>query len=485
MSITGTYRTSLALLTDLYEITMAYGYWKCGVASREAVFAMFFRDHPFGGGYTIAAGLETAVEWMESLRFDDEDREYLAGLVGGDGKPLFDPMFLDDLSRLEFACDVDAVPEGRVVFPNEPLVRVKGPILQCQIVETALLNLINFQSLIATKTARIVDAAGPDPVIEFGLRRAQGIDGGLSASRAAYVGGCAATSNVLAGKLYGIPVRGTLAHSWIMAFDTEMEAFDAYAEAMPNNCVFLVDTYDSLEGVGHAIEAGRKLEARGYRMAGIRLDSGDLAYLSVEARRMLDAAGFDKAGIVASNNLDEHVISSLKAQGARIDTWGVGTHLVTAFDEPALGGVYKLTAVRDRNSDPWAYRLKVSEQLRKASVPGVLQVRRFRRGSEFVADAIFDEQMGPGDSRVIVHPAEAIRRKTIPRGTEEEDLLVPVFRSGRRVLPPASLGEIRERRRDDLAGFHPGVRRFVNPHEYPAGLAENLFDLRSRLILER
>ena len=484
MAISRIYGTSLSLLTDLYEITMAYSYWKSGIANRQAVFAAFFRDHPFGGGYTIAAGLELVIEWIESLRFVDEDRAYLASLEGDDGTPLFDTAFLDELAHLEFTCDVDAVPEGRVVFPNQPIVRVVGPILQCQILETAILNLMNFSSLVATKAARVAAAAGGDPVVEFGLRRAQGIDGGLTASRAAYIGGCDATSNVLAGKLYGIPVKGTLAHSWVMCFDTEMEAFETYARAMPNNCVFLVDTYDSLEGVRQAIEIGRWLKNEGHRMVGIRLDSGDLAYLSIEARRMLDEAGFSDAIVLASNNLDEDVISSLKEQGAAIGVWGVGTKLVTAFDEPALGGVYKLTATRDRSVDPWTYRIKLSEQLKKASIPGVLQVRRFRRGSEFVADAIYDEQMGLGESPNIVDPADTTRRKKIPADAVGSDVLVPVFRSGQRVLPPTSLDEIRQRRREDLEGFHPGVKRFVNPHEYPAGLAENLFDLRNQLIAD-
>jgi nicotinate phosphoribosyltransferase len=324
------YRQSLALLSDLYELTMAYSYWKAGITERQAVFGVFFREHPFQGGYTVAAGLESILEWIESLQFTDDDRSYLGGLAGNDGKPLFDPEFLDYLGNMEFTCDLDAVPEGTVVFPRQPLVRVTGPILQCQILETALLNLVNFQSLIATKAARVSMAARGDDVIEFGLRRAQGIDGGLSASRAAYLGGCAATSNLLAGKLFDIPVKGTLAHSWVMCFDTELESFEKYANAMPNNCVFLVDTYDSLEGVRHAIIVGGKLRDMGHRMIGIRLDSGDLAYLSIEARRMLDDAGFSEAVIVASNNLDEHVIASLKEQGATIGVWGVGTHLVTA-----------------------------------------------------------------------------------------------------------------------------------------------------------
>src|SRR6266550_5632730 len=299
-----------ALLTDLYQLTMAYGYWKSGRAEREAVFHLFFRKSPF--------------------QCTAEDAAFLGTLAGNDDRPLFERAFLEYLRTLRFTCAVDAIPEGTAVFPQEPLLRIQGPILQCQLLETALLNLINFQSLIATKAARVCLAARGEPVLEFGLRRAQGVDGALAASRAAYIGGCAATSNVLAAKLYGIPVRGTHAHSWVMSFDDEREAFRAYAEAMPNNCVFLVDTYDSLEGVRRAVEAGRLLRERGHEMVGIRLDSGDLAWLSVEARKILDEAGFPNAVIVASNDLDEHIIASLKEQGAMINVWGVGTKLVTA-----------------------------------------------------------------------------------------------------------------------------------------------------------
>ena len=484
MSTLGIYRDSLSLLTDLYELTMAYAYWKAGIADREAVFGLSFREHPFRGGYTIAAGLASVVDWVEGLGFTEDDLSYLAGLQGNDQKPLFDEGFLDYLRKLEFSCDIDAVPEGTVVFPHQPLVRVMGPILQCQILETAVLNLVNFQSLIATKAARVCNAAAGQPVVEFGLRRAQGIDGGLTASRAAYVGGCAATSNVLAGKLFGIPVKGTLAHSWVMCFDSEPESFQVYAEAMPNNCVFLVDTYDSLEGVRRAVDVGRWLAEHGHRMIGIRLDSGDLAYLSIEARRMLDEAGFEDATIVVSNNLDENLISSLKQQGATIGVWGVGTQLATAFDEPALGGVYKLTAVRDDPVSAWKYKIKLSEQVSKASIPGVLQVRRYRKGSEYIADVIYDEQMGLPHDVVALDPTDATRQKRVPADCEGSDLLVPVFRSGRRVMEMPSLEESRRRTAGQLERFHATIKRLVNPHEYPAGVAENLSRLRRDLILE-
>jgi nicotinate phosphoribosyltransferase len=371
------------------------------------------------------------------------------------------------------------------VFPHEPLVRVRGPILQAQIIETPLLNLVNFQTLIATKAARVCLAAKGEPVLEFGLRRAQGIDGALSASRAAYVGGCAATSNVLAGKLFGIPVKGTHAHSWVMSFDDETEAFEQYAEALPNNCVFLVDTYDTLEGVRRAAEVGRKLRARGHEMVGIRLDSGDLAYLSIEARKILDEAGFPKAAILASNDLDENLIASLKEQGAKVNVWGVGTKLVTAFDQPALGGVYKLSALRDTPGGDWRYVVKLSEQTAKVSNPGVLQVRRFRGGQGFVADAIYDEPTGVGDGRptTIVDPMDMTRRKTVPAGTPHEDLLAPIFRGGKLVYDMPPLEEVRRRTAEQLAGFHASIKRFVHPHPYPAGLERRLHDLKTELVL--
>jgi nicotinate phosphoribosyltransferase len=347
--------SSLILLTDLYQLTMACGYWRAGMADREAVFHLFFRTQPFRSGYTVAAGLELAVDYLRSLKLTPEDAAYLASLRGGDGKVLFDADFLTALGTMDLGLDVDAVPEGTVVFPSEPLVRIRGPIIACQLVESALLNILNFSSLIATKAARICGAAKGEPVMEFGLRRAQGIDGALTASRAAYIGGCTSTSNVLAGRLFGIPVRGTHAHSWVMCFESELEAFRTYAEAMPNNATFLVDTYDTLEGVRHAIEVGMLLRERGQKFLGIRLDSGDLAWLSKEARKLLDEAGFTETVIVASNDLDEHLIESLKGQGACIGAWGVGTKLVTAYDQPALGGVYKLGAIR-KPGDPWSYR---------------------------------------------------------------------------------------------------------------------------------
>ncbi len=476
------YRHSLALLTDLYQVTMAYAYWKSGTHEKEAVFNLFFRQHPFQGGFTVACGLARAIEFLSRFRFQADDITYLESLTGNDGRPLFERAFLDYLGRLELSCDIDAIPEGTVVFPQEPLIRVRGPIVQAQILETPLLNILNFETLIATKAARICLAARGEPVIEFGLRRAQGIDGAVAASRAAYVGGCTATSNLLAGQLYGIPVRGTHAHSWVMSFDSEREAFAAYAQALPNNCVFLVDTYDTLEGVRHAVEVGRWLRARGHEMVGVRLDSGDLAYLSIEARKILDAAGFGSAAIVASNDLDEHVIESLKDQGATIGVWGVGTHLATAYDQPALGGVYKLAAVRSPGGS-WQHKVKLSEQAVKVSNPGIQQVRRYRSAGEFQADVIWDQERGLPDDATMVDPKDMTRRKKLPVGPEWEDLLVSVFRQGRRVYEGPALADIRQRSQDQLRGFHGGVKRFMNPHQYPVGLEAGLFDLKTRLIL--
>jgi nicotinate phosphoribosyltransferase len=478
------YRPSLALATDLYQLTMAQGYVASGTADHEAVFHLYFRANPFGGGFAVACGVARALEFLEDYRFADEDIDYLASLEGNDGRPLFDASFLRRLGSLRLACDVDAVPEGTVVFPYEPLLRVKGPILHAQVVETALLTLVNFETLIATKAARVVLAAKGDAVIDFGLRRAQGLDGGLSASRAVYVGGCVGTSNVLAGRLLGLPVRGTHAHSWVMAFASELEAFDAFARAQPNNCTFLVDTYDTLDGVRQAIEAGRRLRERGHEMVGIRLDSGDLAYLSIQARRLLDEGGFPAAKVVASNDLDEQTIASLKEQGARIDVWGVGTRLVTGGEQAALGGVYKLGAVRDGDGR-WRHRVKLSEQAAKTSNPGVQQVRRFSSPDGFTADMIYDEASGTPAEVVIVDPLDPTRRKRLPRETPHEDLLRPLMRGGRAVAEAPPLEEARARVKDQLDRLHPGIKRFVHPHQYPVGLSRELHDLKTRLILEQ
>jgi nicotinate phosphoribosyltransferase len=377
--------------------------------------------------------------------------------------------------------DVDAVPEGTVVFPQEPLLRVTGPVIPCMLLETPVLNMVNFQTLVATKAARICLAAGEDPVLEFGLRRAQGPDGGVSAARAAYIGGCAATSNVLAGRLLGIPVKGTHAHSWVMLFDEEREAFEAYARTMPGNTLFLVDTYDTLEGVRRAIEIAGWLKARGKPFLGVRIDSGDLAWLSNEARRMLDAAGFPEAKVYATNELDEHLIESLKLQGATIGVWGVGTRLVTAHGDPALGGVYKLSMVREPGGR-WQPRIKLSEQVAKISTPGRLQVRRFADAQGAVADMLVDEEI-PRPTRTLIDPLDSTRRRTLPDDVAFTELLVPVARKGRRTSEPETLDAIRARVQQQLALFHPGVKRLLNPHRYPVGLESTLHERRTELIL--
>lgn len=479
-AISRLYRRRLAMLTDLYELTMAQGYWRLGMAQREAVFHLTFRRPPFGGGYTVACGLEYAAELLEDLHFEREDLDYLRGLKV-DGVRLFEDGFLDFLRDLSLAITVDAVPEGTVVFPHEPLVRVMGPMLQAQLVETLLLNTINFQTLIATKAARVCQAAEGQPVVEFGLRRAQGIDGGLTASRAAYVGGCEGTSNVLAGEFFGIPVRGTQAHSWVMAFNNEEESFRSFVQGMPRGTILLVDTYDTVDGVRKAARVAQEICQTAGRVAAVRLDSGDLAYLSVQSRKVLDEAGLHDVKILATGDLDEHVIHSLRTQHAAIDLWGVGTRLVTGHDEGALGGIYKLAALR-RDDGTWDYKIKLSERLTKTSDPGVLRVRRFRHDGQFIADAVYDEQLGIGDGCTIVHPSDPLRRKSVAPGTEYEELLVRVFDQGRQAYRSSPLQETRRRCIDQLRRLHPGIKRLLNPHEYPAGLELRLHELKTGLI---
>lgn len=474
------YRPSMTLLTDLYQLTMAYGYWKSGMAEKESVFNLFFRKNPFGGGYAVAAGLEYVMDYLHDFQPDESDIAYLATLTGNDGKPLFEQGFLDYLLDLRFTCDVDAIPEGTIVFPHEPLVRIRGPLLQAQLVETPLLTMLNFQTLIATKSARIRTVAGTDQVLEFGLRRAQGIDGGLSATRAAYVGGCDATSNVLAGKLFGIPVRGTHAHSWVMAFDTEREAFETYAQAMPNNCVFLVDTYDTLEGVRHAVEVGKILRKTGHELYGIRLDSGDLAQLSKDARQILDEGGFPKAVIVASNDLNDDSMADLKANGAKITVWGVGTKLATAYDQPALGGVYKLAAIRGEDGE-WDYKVKLSEELIKVSNPGLLQVRRLMKDGKMVGDILWNEEQGMQGTQLMdaVTPGLA---HAIPSHDFAEDLLVPVLRDGKAVYSNPILAEVRQRTLAQLSALPAETLRLKGASPYLAALDESLYQLKTQLI---
>lgn len=473
----------MALFTDLYELTMAYAYWKREMADDEAVFHLFFRKAPFQGGYTIAAGLESVIDYIKKWRFQKEDIDYLSTLKTADGNALFEDPFLLYLEKLKFTGNLYAVREGEVVFPYEPLIRVEGSILQAQLLESVLLNLINFSSLIATKAARVVYAAGGDPVIEFGMRRAQGVDGALTASRATYIGGCDSTSNTLAGMRYGIPVKGTHAHSWVMAFEHEQEAFRAYAEAMPHNCVFLVDTYDTLEGVQNAIEVGKWLKEQGRPFLGVRLDSGDIAYLSVQARKLLDDAGFYETRIFASNELDEHLIADLKSQGAQVAVWGVGTSLVTGKNQGALDGVFKISAFRKPGEEEWHYRLKFAERMSKTSDPGVLQVSRFlHRDLGYVADAIHDVSVSPEQGCSIIDPLDPIRTKEIEPHLERKELLHPIFEKGECVYSPPSLINVRSYCREQLALFDRSIKRFANPHSYPVGMELSLYERKLDLV---
>jgi len=449
--------------------------------------------------------LATAIDFLRAFHFTDTEVDYLGSQRGNDGKPLFDSRFLDYLRGLQLTCDVDAIPEGTLVFPNEPLIRIIGPIIECQLLETALLNIFNFQSLIATKAARVCLAAEHDPVIEFGLRRSQGVDGGLTAARAAYIGGCAGTSNLQAGQQFGIPVSGTQAHSWIMFFENEREAFQSYARAMPNNCIFLVDTYNSIEGIRHAIEIGSELRRQGHEMIGVRLDSGDRVALSIKARRMLDKAGFANAKIVCSGDLDEYMIRDLKQRGAKIDAWGVGTKLSTGQPDAALGGIYKLGAIRLPGGE-WQYRIKLSEESAKASVPGSLQVRRFHEPDRrFMADAIYETDHGVSEPCEIVDP-ETNDRLTIsdasaiasvgeavgfPRDDNVvpysgpahfTDLLVPIFRGGQLVYKPPSIETSRDHLRKQLSCAPPEILQLNHPTPYKIGLERSLHELRSKII---
>lgn len=469
------YGESLALLTDLYELTMAQGYYKMGWADHHAAFSLCFRRRPFNGNMAVCAGLETAVDFLEKIRFESNDLAYLSQVQGEDGTLIFDPRFLDYLSTFSFRCNIDAMREGTPVFPYEPLVRVEGPIIDAQIVESILLNIINFQTLIATKSSRICYAARPDPVVEFGLRRAQGIDGAISAVRAAFIGGCQSTSNVFAGKQFDLPVKGTHAHSWIMAFDNELASFEEYAKIMPNNCIFLIDTYNTIQGAKNAVKVGKEMRKHGHEMIGVRLDSGDLAELSKQVRKILDEGGFKKAKIMASNELDEYIIADLKHQGAKIDIWGVGTHLVTGREQPALDGVYKLSAVKEKGGE-WKEKLKISEQIAKTTNPGILQVRRYRDKQGYVADMMYDLLSPLPKEHVILDPVSPATTKTIAHGTVYEDLLIPILRHGKRVYDFPSLHEVHGYAQEQLSMFPPSMRRFTNPQYYLAGLERSLYE---------
>lgn len=462
------------LFTDLYQITMTAAAWKAGLASREAQFNLSFRSNPFGGGYTIFAGLDAVRRYLHAFRFDEETLRFLATIELGGGRAFPDP-FLQWLKAARFTGQVDAAPEGTVVFPREPVLRVRAPLWQCQWIESALLNAVNFQSLVATKAARIAQAARGKPILEFGLRRAQGPDGALSASRAAYVGGASATSNVQAGQRFGIPVRGTHAHSWVMAFDDEEKAFEAFADAYPDAAVLLVDTYASLPGVEKAARVGEKLAKAGHRLQGIRLDSGDFAYLSQEARRILDAHGLKDAKITVSNELDEYLVQSLHLQEAAIDVLGVGTKLVVAWDQPAMAGVYKLAGIRDEHGE-WQARIKVSDQPAKTSDPGIADVYRFFDGTGRAAgDLICVPGENPKRAGKIVDPVVALRHKAIDPRWTVVPLLAPLG-------PDEPLDRVRARVTAGLGQLHPSIRRLENPHVYPVGLSPRLAAQKASLL---
>lgn len=472
------------LLTDLYQLTMAQGYWETGQGATQACFHAYFRDYPFRGGYAIACGMDQLAELIDGFAFSAEDVDYLASLDAPGGGRLFKPAFLEYLRTFSLRVDVDAVAEGAVVFPHEPIVRVMGPIMDCQLIETALLNCVNFETLIATKAARVCLAAHGLPVAEFGLRRAQGAGGGMWASRAAVVGGCASTSNVLAGKTYGLPVSGTHAHSWVMSFPSELEAFRAYAREFPRNCVLLVDTYDVEQGIRNAITVGLEMRARGECLAGIRIDSGDLAWLAKMARRMLDEAGLDDCGIVLSNDLDEYTIQSILDEGAPVSSWGVGTKLACAFDQPTLGGVYKLSATRAPGQAEWVDRLKISESAAKLTVPGVLDVRRYYNDDGTIAgDMVFDVNADVDEGQVIVDPLDSMRRKKLA-GKRFSAMLEPLARNGQVVLDASdrSAMEAQRRCREGLACLDESQKRMLNPHTYPVGLEYGLCERRRALV---
>lgn len=469
-----------ALLTDLYQLTMAQGYWECGKTDEQACFHMYYRQNPFKGGYAIACGMDGLASLIENFRFDEESIEYLASLDAPGGGKLFKRGFLDYLANMRLTVDVDAVHEGTVVFPNDPLVRVMGPIMQCQLLETALLNLVSFETLIATKTARVCLEA-KTPVAEFGLRRAQGESGGNKASRAAIVGGCASTSNVLAGKLYGLPVSGTHAHSWVMAFDDELEAFREYARVFPTNCVLLIDTYDIEKGLANAITVAREMRERGQRLTAVRIDSGDLAWEAKRARATLDEAGFPEVGIVLSNDLDEFTVKSIRDAGAPVNSWGIGTKLATAFDQPSLGGVYKLGAKRDGDGE-WRDCLKVTGSVGKLTFPGVLDVRRyFHENGKVAGDMVYDVNRGI-TCETIVDPADELRQKDLS-GKSFETLLRPLARSGKVVLAAEFRDALcaRDRAKAQLELLDDSQKRLVNPHSYPVGLECGLFKRRRDL----
>ena len=474
-----------ALLTDLYELTMMQGYYETGAYNRKVVFDLFYRKNPSGNGFAITAGLQQAIEYLDGLHFTEEDIAYLESLN------LFSEDFIDYLRSFRFTGEVYAVPEGTIVFPHEPLMRIKAPIIEAQLIETALLNIINHQSLIATKASRVVHAAQGDPVLEFGLRRAQGPDAGTVGARAAVIGGCVATSNVLTGKLYDVPVKGTHAHSWVMSFPDELTAFRTYANLFPDACILLVDTYNTLKsGVPHAIQVFDEMKAAGTlpeKGYGIRLDSGDLAYLSKEAYKMLAAAGFDDAVISASSDLDEYLIESLKAQDAKINSWGVGTRLITANDNPAFGGVYKLAAVEDKETGEFIPKIKLSENTEKITNPGNKTIYRIysKTTGKIRADLIClaDETFDESKDMIIFDPQETWKKTKVRANTYTlRELLVPVFKNGECVYDSPSVMKIRDYSKKELDTIWDETKRFANPQHVYVDLSDKLYKIKSDLL---
>lgn len=476
-------RQNLTLLTDLYELTMMQGYFHHKSANETVIFDLFYRTNPCGNGYSIMAGLEQAIKYIKELHFTRNDIEYLRSLN------LFDEAFLDYLGDFKFTGDIYAIPEGTVIFPREPLVKVIAPIMEAQLVETALLNIINHQSLIATKAARVCYAAKGDGILEFGLRRAQGPDAGIYGARAAMIGGCVGTSNVLAGELFDVPVRGTHAHSWIMSFPDEYTAFKTYSEMYPQACTLLVDTYDTLKsGVPNAIRVFKEMKEAGIELHnyGIRLDSGDLSYISKKARKMLDEAGFTDAVISASNDLDEYLIESLKAQGAAITSWGVGTNLITAKDNPAFGGVYKLAAIQDKHGN-FVPKIKLSENSEKVTNPGNKKIYRVyeKESGKVKADLICmeDEVFTEDQTLKLFSPTETWKKTYLEPGTYTlRELMVPIFIKGECVYESPKVMDIRAYCQEELSTLWEETKRFVNPHKVYVDLSQKLFDTKIALL---
>ncbi len=472
-------KRNLTLLTDFYELTMMYGYFLNGKTDQIATFDVFFRPYE-ESNFCIAAGLEQAVDYINGLHFGDEEINYLR-TTGA-----FNEDFLAWLKNFKFTGSIKAVPEGTVVFPYEPLMIVTAPICQAQLVEAALLNILNFQTLIATKARRICHAASPASVLEFGLRRAQAPDASIYGARAAVIGGCSSTSNVLCAKMFGMPPKGTHAHSWVMAFPTELDAFKAYADAYPTNCLLLVDTYDTLHsGVPNAIKAFDYLTQKGYKPVGIRLDSGDLAYLSKEARKMLDDAGYDYCKIFASSDIDEYVLESLRQQGAKIDIFGVGTKMITSHSNPSLGGVYKLANLRVDGVD--YPKMKISDNPIKMTNPGKKTVFRLfgKDTNKAIADVIAmeGEKIDSDHDFVITHPVERWKSKTVTNFYVKE-LYEDVFVDGKCVYKPQNVYELADQCRQSLDGFWDEYKRLTQPHQYKVDLSEDLYNLKERLIRE-